>query len=82
MRAASAGHIEELNYKSGCELRCRKVSCVRAHQQPITAMQVEAGRIVTGSHDHTLKVIIISNIPRSVANMILQVPSPTLFFYL
>ena len=32
------------------------LSTTRAHQRPINALQSEAGRVVTASQDHTLKV--------------------------
>ncbi|XP_012945124.1 sterol regulatory element-binding protein cleavage-activating protein [Aplysia californica] len=37
-------------------IRCSGVNTVRAHQQPINAVQCAGGRIVTASQDHTLKV--------------------------
>lgn len=36
-----------------CQLT-HTVSC--AHQKPITALKAAAGRLVTGSQDHTLRV--------------------------
>ncbi|BES99776.1 cleavage-activating protein [Nesidiocoris tenuis] len=41
---------------SNSELRVDRGRAVRAHQQPITVLQAQAGRIITGSRDHTLKV--------------------------
>lgn len=38
------------------ELRCLRVAAIRAHQQPIGCMDSEGGRVVTGGHDHTVKV--------------------------
>ncbi|XP_046420988.1 sterol regulatory element-binding protein cleavage-activating protein isoform X1 [Neodiprion fabricii] len=37
-------------------LRCMKIGSHRAHQQPITVLDSEGGRVLTGSQDHTLKV--------------------------
>lgn len=37
-------------------LRLVKYAGVKAHQQPITVMTGDHTRLVTGSHDHTLKV--------------------------
>ena len=37
-------------------IHCTLVHSLQAHQQPITVMQAESGRVVTGSQDHTLKV--------------------------
>ncbi|RZF38724.1 hypothetical protein LSTR_LSTR014382 [Laodelphax striatellus] len=34
-----------------------RTSSTRAHQQPITVLDVEGGRVLTGSQDHTLKVM-------------------------
>lgn len=38
------------------DLRCMKISSHRAHQQAITVLESEGGRVLTGSQDHTLKV--------------------------
>lgn len=37
-------------------MRCLKVTSNKVHQQPITCLDSEGGKIVTGSQDHTLKV--------------------------
>ncbi|CAL4194665.1 unnamed protein product, partial [Meganyctiphanes norvegica] len=37
-------------------LRLMKYAGVRAHQQPITVITTDHTRLITGSHDHTLKV--------------------------
>ncbi|XP_063979282.1 sterol regulatory element-binding protein cleavage-activating protein [Diachasmimorpha longicaudata] len=42
-------HVEE-------DLRCLKKGSHRAHQQAITVLDSEGGRVLTGSQDHTLKV--------------------------
>jgi len=34
----------------------KRAHCVRAHQQPLNCLEVGAGRVLTGSTDHTLKV--------------------------
>ncbi|XP_066255136.1 sterol regulatory element-binding protein cleavage-activating protein [Euwallacea similis] len=57
IRTGSMGSISERDIHSHQEdLRCIKIISVRAHQQPITCVDCEGGRIVTGSQDHTLKV--------------------------
>lgn len=38
------------------DLRCLKIGSHRAHQQAITVLDSEGGRVLTGSQDHTLKV--------------------------
>lgn len=38
------------------DLRCMKIGSYRAHQQAITVLDSEGGRVLTGSQDHTLKV--------------------------
>jgi hypothetical protein len=38
------------------DLRCIQLKTTRAHQQPITVLDSEGGRVLTGSKDHTLKV--------------------------
>lgn len=38
------------------DLRCMKISSHKAHQQAITVLDSEGGRVLTGSQDHTLKV--------------------------
>ena len=37
-------------------IHCTLLSTTRAHQQAINVLKTEAGRVVTGSQDHTLKV--------------------------
>lgn len=37
---------------------CVRIAQCRPHQQPITEMHSEGGRILTGGQDHVLKVII------------------------
>lgn len=37
-------------------MRCLKIVVTKAHQQPITCLDSEGGRVLTGSQDHTLKV--------------------------
>lgn len=48
-----------LNETSEANVNCIHVSTARAHQQPITVLECEGGRVVTGSQDHTLKVFYI-----------------------
>ncbi|KAL1513489.1 hypothetical protein ABEB36_002893 [Hypothenemus hampei] len=43
------------------DLRCVKMLNAKAHQQPITCLDCEGGRIITGSQDHTLKVHRVEN---------------------
>jgi hypothetical protein len=38
------------------DLRCIRLNTTKAHQQPITVLDSEGGRVLTGSKDHTLKV--------------------------
>lgn len=38
------------------DLRCIKIVSHKAHQQVITVLDSEGGRVLTGSQDHTLKV--------------------------
>lgn len=38
------------------DLRCMKIGSHKAHQQAITVLDSEGGRVLTGSQDHTLKV--------------------------
>lgn len=38
------------------EIRCNWLMTQKAHQQPITCLECEGDRILTGSQDHTLKV--------------------------
>nr|CAD7427831.1 unnamed protein product [Timema monikensis] len=37
-------------------IRCIRLNTTKAHQQPITVLDSEGGRVLTGSQDHTLKV--------------------------
>ncbi|XP_078571709.1 sterol regulatory element-binding protein cleavage-activating protein-like isoform X1 [Branchiostoma floridae x Branchiostoma japonicum] len=57
------GHRRNQSYDSCIATSSDTVCCVRlaqrvphAHQQPINVLQCSAGRVVTGSQDHTLKV--------------------------
>lgn len=43
------------------DLRCMKIGSHRAHQQAITVLDSEGGRVLTGSQDHTLKVYRYTN---------------------
>lgn len=44
-------------YSSSDRVACRLTHTVPcAHQKPITALKAAAGRLVTGSQDHTLRV--------------------------
>lgn len=58
MRTGSAGSPMDLNNGMQTEedLRCMKIGSHRAHQQAITVLDSEGGRVLTGSQDHTLKV--------------------------
>lgn len=44
------------------DLRCMKIGSHRAHQQAITVLDSEGGRVLTGSQDHTLKVYRYTNL--------------------
>lgn len=65
IRTGSMGSISEREIKNQNDLeedlRCMKVFSIKAHQQPITCLDCEGGRIVTGSQDHTLKVFRVEN---------------------
>ncbi|CAG9864006.1 unnamed protein product [Phyllotreta striolata] len=60
VRTGSAGSISEQDLKNKAyseeDLKCSKIQTVKAHQQPVTCLDCEGGRILTGSQDHTLKV--------------------------
>lgn len=58
VRTGSAGSPMDINNLSQPEedLRCLKKGTHRAHQQAITVLDSEGGRVLTGSQDHTLKV--------------------------
>ncbi|CAH0703483.1 unnamed protein product [Spodoptera exigua] len=46
----------ESDLSDGEEVVCVRIAQCRPHQQPITEMHCEGGRIVTGGQDHVLKV--------------------------
>ncbi|KAJ2954548.1 hypothetical protein O0L34_g2832 [Tuta absoluta] len=46
----------EAENSDGEEVVCGRIAQCRPHQQPVTEMQCEGGRIVTGGQDHILKV--------------------------
>lgn len=59
VRTGSAGSpmdINNLQPPAKEDFRCIKKGSHRAHQQAITVLDSEGGRVVTGSQDHTLKV--------------------------
>ncbi|XP_071451860.1 sterol regulatory element-binding protein cleavage-activating protein, partial [Hetaerina americana] len=57
VRTGSAGSLDwDSILQSDEDIRCVRLGSVRAHQQPITVLDSEGGRILTGSQDHTLKV--------------------------
>ena len=43
-------------FKSEDDLRLELISSTRAHHQPLTCLDCQGGRVLTGSHDHTLRV--------------------------
>ncbi|XP_014205675.1 sterol regulatory element-binding protein cleavage-activating protein [Copidosoma floridanum] len=58
VRTRSAGSPMDFNNIMQLEedLRCMKIGSHRAHQQAITVLDSEGGRVLTGSQDHTIKV--------------------------
>lgn len=58
VRTGSAGSPMDVNNtnQSVEDLRCIKLCSHRAHQQVITVLDSEGGRVLTGSQDHTIKV--------------------------
>lgn len=58
VRTGSAGSPMDINniMQSEEDLRCMKIGSHKAHQQAITVLDSEGGRVLTGSQDHTLKV--------------------------
>ncbi|XP_034937931.1 sterol regulatory element-binding protein cleavage-activating protein [Chelonus insularis] len=58
VRTGSAGSPMDINNLPPAkeDLRCIKKGSHRAHQQAITVLDSEGGRVLTGSQDHTLKV--------------------------
>lgn len=58
VRTGSAGSPMDINntIQTEQDLRCLKKCTHRAHQQAITVLDSEGGRVLTGSQDHTLKV--------------------------
>lgn len=57
VRTGSAGSLD-LESSTSCDedMRCIRLNTTKAHQQPITVLDTEGGRVLTGSQDHTLKV--------------------------
>ncbi|XP_022907413.1 sterol regulatory element-binding protein cleavage-activating protein [Onthophagus taurus] len=53
---SDAKNVIQISENAKEDMRCFKVLCAKAHQQPITCLDCEGGRILTGSQDHTLKV--------------------------
>ena len=41
-------------------IHCTLLNSVPAHQQPINVLQYAGGRVVSGSQDHTLKVVYLN----------------------
>lgn len=46
-----------VNFLCSSEVVCVRIAQCRPHQQPITEMHSEGGRILTGGQDHVLKVL-------------------------
>lgn len=61
------------------DLRCMKIGSYRAHQQAITVLDSEGGRVLTGSQDHTLKVY---RYVQSIFNAFLFLTIVRLFIFL
>nr|XP_018911050.1 PREDICTED: sterol regulatory element-binding protein cleavage-activating protein [Bemisia tabaci]XP_018911059.1 PREDICTED: sterol regulatory element-binding protein cleavage-activating protein [Bemisia tabaci] len=55
VRTSSFGSMCD-GFSESAEIRCVRINSTKAHHQPITVMQSEGGRVVTGSQDHALKV--------------------------
>lgn len=58
-RTSSEGSVPEWSFMdmaSESNFKCFGLFSIRAHQQPITVLDFEGGRVLTGSQDHTLKV--------------------------
>lgn len=55
VRTGSAGSPMDINniMQSEEDLRCMKIGSHKAHQQAITVLDSEGGRVLTGSQDHT-----------------------------
>ncbi|KAK9879461.1 hypothetical protein WA026_006532 [Henosepilachna vigintioctopunctata] len=60
IRTGSHGSMPDqhsLNYEATLdELRCIKLLSLKAHQQPISCLECEGNRVLTGSLDHTVKL--------------------------
>lgn len=44
------------------EIHCARIAVLRAHQQPITELHIDGGRILTGGQDHILKVFLTADL--------------------
>ncbi|KOX73423.1 Sterol regulatory element-binding protein cleavage-activating protein [Melipona quadrifasciata] len=62
VRTGSAGSPMDINniMQTEEDLRCIKISSHKAHQQAITVLDSEGGRVLTGSQDHTLKLDLLN----------------------
>lgn len=54
------------------EVMCARIAQCRPHQQPITEMHCEGGRILTGGQDHVLKVSTVSPMKITTLHFSLQ----------
>ncbi|XP_013179398.1 PREDICTED: sterol regulatory element-binding protein cleavage-activating protein [Papilio xuthus] len=52
----------ESDYSDGEEVVCVRIAHCRPHQQPVTEMHSEGGRILTGAQDHVVKVFASSEL--------------------
>ena len=52
---------EELRWEAATQLRWSGICTARAHQQLITVLECCSGRIVSGGHDHMLRVSVYQN---------------------
>lgn len=56
MRTGSIDSSLQTLNSSNDTVRCLHLESLKAHNQPITALETNGEYIVTGSQDHTLKV--------------------------
>lgn len=56
MRTGSVDSSLQTINSSNDIVRCLHLESLKAHNQPITALETNGAHIVTGSQDHTLKV--------------------------
>ncbi|XP_065216116.1 sterol regulatory element-binding protein cleavage-activating protein [Planococcus citri] len=61
VRSGSVDSVYNWQLGESEQLRCYRIDTVKAHTKPITVLECEGNKIISGSEDRTLKVFLLEN---------------------